>query len=103
MFRSGTLSFFRAKMKRRRPEHPDHNIGKTNLFHTLESENPTCSHDLASGEALVSLVTPHQNSTLAYVPQLTSCIGSAWIFTLKTDKYFMCECLSREYQIVTML
>ena len=54
-FSQGTLAFFRAKMKKDRV--PDQNVGKTNLFHTLESENPTFSHDCASGKTLASCNT----------------------------------------------
>ena len=42
---SVSASFIFALKKARGP---DRNIGKTNLHHTLELENPTFSHDCAS-------------------------------------------------------
>ena len=46
------LSFIFALKKTRVP---DQNIGRTNLFHTLEFEKPTLSHECTSREALTSL------------------------------------------------
>ena len=49
MMTSARISFTFALKKARVP---GRNVGKTNLFPTLVVENPTFSHDCASGEAL---------------------------------------------------
>ena len=51
MATSARISFTFALKKARVP---GRNVGKTNLFPTLVVENPTFSHDCASGEALTS-------------------------------------------------